>query len=170
MIYFYTTNKNKIKEAQEILGEPIRQNKKQLTEIQEIDLKKVLSHKFRQIKTLQRNFIVEDTALYLGKNREIGAMIKWFRPERIAKAFLGETAIAVCGIGYQYKDKRGFLFGEIKGTITEMRGKNGFGWDCVFRPDNFNKTFAKMTNKEKNKTSPRYKVLMELKQIYLKNL
>lgn len=46
--------------------------------------------------------------------------------------------------------------GEVKGTIVDApRGSNGFGYDPVFQPDGYDKTFAEMTDEEKNKISHR---------------
>ena len=46
--------------------------------------------------------------------------------------------------------------GEVKGTIVDApRGTNGFGYDPVFQPDGFDKTFAEMTDEEKNQISHR---------------
>lgn len=57
-----------------------------------------------------------------------------------------------------------YLFeGIIKGTITrEMRGSNGFGYDPVFMPDGFSKTFAEMSAEEKNSISHRKIALKKL--------
>ncbi|HEY1038869.1 MAG TPA: non-canonical purine NTP diphosphatase [Bacteroidia bacterium] len=54
-------------------------------------------------------------------------------------------------------DGKEYLFeGIIKGTIsTEKKGTNGFGYDPIFVPDGFSKTFAEMTLEEKNKISHR---------------
>ena len=46
--------------------------------------------------------------------------------------------------------------GEVKGVIVDApRGTNGFGYDPVFQPDGYDKTFAEMTDEEKNKISHR---------------
>ncbi len=46
--------------------------------------------------------------------------------------------------------------GIIEGTINQtMLGKNGFGYDPVFIPNGYSKTFAEMTKEEKNKISHR---------------
>ena len=39
--------------------------------------------------------------------------------------------------------------GVIKGNITEKKGNNGFGYDPIFIPDGYHKTFGEMNYKEK---------------------
>lgn len=43
--------------------------------------------------------------------------------------------------------------------INEKRGKSGFGYDPLFEPNGYEKTFAEMTNEDKNKISHRSKAL-----------
>lgn len=45
---------------------------------------------------------------------------------------------------------------------TSKRGDKGFGYDPVFQPDGFEKTFAEMTLKEKSQLSHRSKAVREL--------
>jgi XTP/dITP diphosphohydrolase len=46
--------------------------------------------------------------------------------------------------------------------IDEKRGKNGFGYDPIFIPENESKTFAEMDLSEKNKFSHRAKALKKM--------
>lgn len=57
-----------------------------------------------------------------------------------------------------------YLFeGTVNGTITtELRGSNGFGYDPVFMPDGYSKTFAEMSLEEKNSISHRKIALKKL--------
>lgn len=49
-----------------------------------------------------------------------------------------------------------FFEGRIAGEITtERRGENGFGYDPVFVPKGYSKTFAEMSDQEKNEISHR---------------
>ena len=56
------------------------------------------------------------------------------------------------------------FFGYSKGHIAlEPKGKTGFGYDPVFIPDGYRKTFAEMTGEEKDKLSHRGKALEKLR-------
>lgn len=58
--------------------------------------------------------------------------------------------------------------GIIKGTITEEKiGEEGFGYDSIFKPIGFDKTFGQMSLNEKSKISHRGKAVEEL--IYFLN-
>lgn len=61
-------------------------------------------------------------------------------------------------------DGREYLFeGKIYGSITdEKRGNNGFGYDPIFVPDGYSKTFAEMTKEEKAAISHRGIALKKL--------
>lgn len=53
--------------------------------------------------------------------------------------------------------------GTVNGTITkEIRGVDGFGYDPIFVPDGFDRTFAEMTLEEKNAISHRAKAVQAL--------
>ncbi|OGV45033.1 MAG: non-canonical purine NTP pyrophosphatase, RdgB/HAM1 family [Lentisphaerae bacterium GWF2_44_16] len=52
--------------------------------------------------------------------------------------------------------------GEVSGKITEApRGTNGFGYDPVFMPDGYDKTFGELSSEIKNKISHRAKAARE---------
>lgn len=53
--------------------------------------------------------------------------------------------------------------GIVEGEITwEKRGDSGFGYDPVFMPEGYNKTFAEMSMKEKNLISHRARAVQKL--------
>lgn len=167
-IYFLTSNQNKLTEAQDIIGNKIKVigQKIDLDEIQAVQSEKVIKHKIIQAKKAlkRKRFFIEDTALYLGTDKEIGALIKFFNNKRVAKAYLGESAEAVCSVGLS----NGKTFkGTIKGKIVKPRGRHGFGWDPIFQPNDCKKTFAQMTLAEKNKLSMRKLALEKLKKYLL---
>lgn len=60
----------------------------------------------------------------------------------------------------------GIVEGEI---INEKRGDKGFGYDPIFVPEGFNKTFAEMSMEEKNKVSHRARAFSKMYE-FLKGL
>lgn len=66
--------------------------------------------------------------------------------------------------------KEYFFEGRVNGTIaTEIMGDNGFGYDPIFIPDGFSKSFAQMSPEEKNAISHRGKAVEKLND-FLTNL
>ena len=66
--------------------------------------------------------------------------------------------------------KEYFFEGRVNGTIAiEIMGNNGFGYDPIFIPDGFSKSFAQMTPEEKNAISHRGKAIGKLNN-FLTNL
>lgn len=55
--------------------------------------------------------------------------------------------------------------GEVKGKIVEPHGTNGFGYDPIFMPDGYNKTFGEMPEKDKNKISHRANAFAKLMKL-----
>ena len=57
------------------------------------------------------------------------------------------------------------VVGKIKGTISnKILGKNGFGYDPIFIPKNYNKTFGEMPKSKKIKIDHRYLAFKMLKK------
>ena len=58
--------------------------------------------------------------------------------------------------------------GIIKGKIsTKKKGKNGFGYDPIFIPDGYNKTFAEMDPKLKMSIDHRFNAFIKLKKFFI---
>jgi len=58
--------------------------------------------------------------------------------------------------------------GRCDGIITiQEQGENGFGYDSMFIPNGFSKTFAEMTKEEKNRISHRSKAFEKFKSAFL---
>lgn len=172
MIKFITGNQGKLKEAKEILGE-VDSLDLDLIEIQEIDAKIIIEEKLKEAEKHHKGeFIVEDTSLYLDAlNGLPGPLIKWFMKTvgneglfGIAKKLGNSKAEAKTIVGYSDEDGNvQFFEGVIKGNITEPKG-TGFGWDPIFLPDGFDKTFGEMSAEEKNKISMRKIALEKLSE------
>jgi XTP/dITP diphosphohydrolase len=59
--------------------------------------------------------------------------------------------------------------GICSGTLGETPiGTNGFGYDPIFIPDGFSKTYAELTAEEKNLISHRARSLKKMKEVMIK--
>ncbi|TAN58553.1 non-canonical purine NTP pyrophosphatase [Patescibacteria group bacterium] len=164
MLYFITGNKNKFEEVRAIVGEVERLDI-DLPEIQDIDPKNIIRAKLLEaLKHREGEFIVEDTSLYLDcLNGLPGPLIKWFIKTigniglaDIAEKAGNNKAEAKTIIGYaKSRDEIYFFEGSVLGKIVAPRGDSDFGWDPIFQPDGYDKTFAQMSKEEKNKISMR---------------
>ncbi|MFA5743104.1 MAG: non-canonical purine NTP pyrophosphatase [Candidatus Paceibacterota bacterium] len=176
-LYFITGNKNKVDEAKAILGE-VEQLDIDLPEIQDIDANNIIEAKILEsFKYKDGGFFIEDTSLCLDcLNGLPGPLIKWFLKAignqglaDLAEKSGNYKAEAKTVIGYA-KSKREIYFfeGSIKGKIIAPQGEANFGWDPIFRPDGFDKSFAEMSREEKNNISMRRLALEKLNN-FLKN-
>lgn len=173
MIYFITGNKGKLTEAKTIIPE-LEGLDIDLPEIQEIDARKVIEAKLLEaIKHHDGEFIVEDTSLYFDAIPGLpGPLIKWFSKTignegmaDLVNKYENHSGKAVNQIGYINLDGEiSYFEGEITGEFVTPRGDNGFGWDPIFQPDGFQKTFAEMTADEKNQISMRRIAFEKLKE------
>lgn len=83
------------------------------------------------------------------------------KPNRKARF---RTVITLAGLGGLH-----FFEGVVEGTIITVRkGTDGFGYDPVFQPEGFTRTFAEMSIAEKNEMSHRARATQKL-IAFLKN-
>ena len=172
-IYFITHNKDKFKEVKAVLSN-IRQLDIDLPEIQHIDAREIIKVKLLEaMKYKEGELMVEDTSLYMNCiNGLPGPLVKWFMKTigneglfNIAKSFRDNKAIAKTIIGYAKSNGEIYFFeGSIEGIIVSPRGESGFGWDPIFQPKGYSKTFGEMSREEKNNISMRRIALEKLKE------
>ena len=170
-LVFATTNPDKIKEAEEILGLEIISEKIELDEIQSLDFVDVITHKAIQAyEKLGRPVLVEDSGIIfncLGKLP--GVFTKWFTKSidldnlvHLIDRYVDKTVVAVSYFGLYDGSNLKIGVGMLKGKIVPPRGKNGFGWDPIFIPDGSKETFAEMDGQTKNTLSMRKLALKDL--------
>jgi inosine triphosphate pyrophosphatase len=165
VLYFITGNNGKFLETQkELKTIEIEQKNIDLAEIQSMDAKEVIEHKLKEAsKYINGEYFVEDVCVNIDAlNGFPGPLIKWFLKSigrvgifEICKSKNNFGATAFCTIGYSNNSKIKFFQGEIQGQVVAPRGESNFGWDPIFVPTGFEKTFAEMTLEEKNKISHR---------------
>jgi non-canonical purine NTP pyrophosphatase (RdgB/HAM1 family) len=173
-ILFITGNKDKLREVRSLIP-TVQGMDMDLTEIQEIDAHKIITAKLAEAQKHQSSatFIVEDTSLYLdAMNGLPGPLVKWFVKAvgiegiyKLTESFRSTRATARTLIGYADEDSTVHFFeGSIEGMLVPPRGTDGFGWDAIFQPDGYEKTFAEMTTEEKSQCSMRKRAVEGLLQ------
>jgi XTP/dITP diphosphohydrolase len=184
-ICFATNNAHKVEEIQAILGD----NFKLLT-LAEINCREELpetgdtleANSLQKAKYLFDNYHVEcfadDTGLEVSAlNNEPGVYSARYAGEQrshadninlLLKNLAGKTdrsaqfrtVITLISAGQTYQFE-GFVKGKI---IEELKGTQGFGYDPIFMPEGFDRTFAEMSLEEKGKISHRgmaFRLLVE---------
>jgi non-canonical purine NTP pyrophosphatase (RdgB/HAM1 family) len=172
-ILLATSNEHKAKAVQSALGRPVKHIHIDLPEIQAIDVKEVIEHKAREAyRLVGQPVLVEDTSLAVRAwNGLPGALIRWFLEtvgaEGICKMLEGyEQLEATAETCLGYFDGHNFISfsGVVEGYIARRpRGANGFGWDPIFIPKGWDKTFAEMSPEEGASVSMRAAAIQKLR-------
>ncbi|CAL2092602.1 non-canonical purine NTP diphosphatase [Tenacibaculum sp. 190524A05c] len=182
-LVFATNNQNKLKEVQEMLPESIELlSPKDIGCFEDIEETATTLEGNAQIKanhiTNNYNFncFADDTGLEVDAlNGEPGVYSARYAGEpanaennmQKLLSSLGETVdrkahfrTSIC----LNLDGKQFLFdGICKGEIlTEKKGEKGFGYDPVFQPEGYNKSFAEMSSEAKNEISHRGLAIQKL--------
>ena len=77
----------------------------------------------------------------------------------------GTAAQFICSLTIQWPDgKKISEVGKLKGNISQKKGQNGFGYDPIFIPFGYKKTFAEMEYKEKLLIDHRYVAYQKLEK------
>ncbi len=108
------------------------------------------------------------SARYAGENADDRANLEKLLREMKDVPSGRRGARFVCCIAIASDEKSRTFMGYVEGTIgTEPRGENGFGYDPVFFPKGHDRTFAEMSDTEKNAMSHRARALQELQKYIL---
>lgn len=161
---FVTGNRNKLREAERILGFLPDSMDVDLPEVQSLDLLEVVHAKADEArKHVDGALVVEETGLELhAMNGFPGPLVKWMLqaigPIGIARsvhALDDARATARCLLVFD-----GFVDGEhcrlvAEGAthgrlVLEPQGDEGFGWDPIFVPDGEERTYAQLSGTEKD--------------------
>ena len=169
---FATGNHQKLKEFEKILGIKLNHSDLDLDEIQSIEVEEVAKHKAKQAYDLLKEpVIIEDTGLYFEElNGLPGALVKFFVKKLTLEKICSlvkenRKAKAITCIAYFDGENLKTFIGETKGKIAEEpRGTNGFGWDPIFIPEGYDKTFAELTDEEKTSKFMRKEAIKKLKE------
>ncbi|RLE65377.1 MAG: non-canonical purine NTP pyrophosphatase, RdgB/HAM1 family [Thermoprotei archaeon] len=183
-VFFVTKNRGKLKEAEVILssyGIEVKMLAVEKEEIQSYNLEEIALHALRRIDFQDAPFFVEDAGLfiealngfpgpyssYVYKTIGCRGILKLLEGIDNRKAyFLSVVALKIPSTG-----KVEVFKGKIDGFIADkMQGEKGFGFDPIFMPDGYKRTFAEMSVEEKNRYSHRGKALRKMGEWIVKNL
>ena len=166
-----TSNIGKIEEINAILGIDHKVYTIEVPEIKSLDLDEVITAKAKAAyEKIKKPVLVTDVSLEIeGFGGLPGPFVKFFLKtlgaEKTVKLVKGSRRTKVTDAVAIYDGK---IFKIFKGTIwgkviPKARGTSGFGFDFVFVPDGYTKTWAQMPSSVKNKISHRAMALKKLK-------
>lgn len=153
-VYLLTGNKNKLAEAESILGTSLKHIDLDLDEIQELDPKKVIEHKLKQgYDAVKKPVFLWDVSLCIScLNGFPGPLIKWFWKQvglekvcEIVHRYEDTSAEIVILLGYHDGKAIKYFEARTKGHISaKPMGDKGWAWDPIFIPEGHDKTYAQM--------------------------
>mmetsp|Transcript_18601 Transcript_18601/g.46938 ORF Transcript_18601/g.46938 Transcript_18601/m.46938 type:complete len:205 (-) Transcript_18601:120-734(-) len=180
-ITFVTGNAKKLAEVRAIVGEelPMTSKKIDLPELQG-EPEDVSREKCKlAAKESGGPVLVEDTSLcFNALNGLPGVYIKWFLEgigheglNNMLMAYDDKSAYAQCIFAYCKgpEDEPVVFVGRTEGKVVPARGPLDFGWDPIFQPDGFDKTYAELDKEVKNGISHRGRSLEKVKAYFKEN-
>ena len=164
-ITLVTGNHGKLREWQRLMPPDISMvaHDIDVPEIQSLDAEAIVADKAkRAFDILQTPVCVEDVTAGLVKlNGLPGPFIKFFLKSLGNDALYqlagapDEPAYVGCSMAYFDGTQLLTVYAELHGRVVAPRGDNGFGFDATFMPDGSDKTFAEMTDAQKDQYSHR---------------
>ena len=163
---FVSTNRGKFLEVEELLrpyGVTVRWKRRMLPEPQADRLEEVAESKLRATTDIEGPVLVEDSGLFIDslggfpgvysahflKLWGFGPILELLRRRSRAASF---RAV----VGLRKGGRTRTFVGEVRGTIARTpRGTGGFGYDPIFIPEGWRKTFAEMPRDAKSSLSHR---------------
>ena len=173
-ISFATENLDKISEANQILSEfkiNLEQANVKKVEIQAEQLEEIVTFALNMIPNDALPIIIEDSGLFIDALNGFPGPYSSFVFEKIGcdgilRLMANEQvrqAEFVSVVGYKYEGRKILFKEKTVGTISNIKvGKSGFGFDPIFIPEGYVKTFAQMSLFEKNQLSHRGKSFRRL--------
>jgi non-canonical purine NTP pyrophosphatase (RdgB/HAM1 family) len=160
-----SSNPNKGIEAERILGVPVLRVALALPEIQAATVEEITRYKVEVARNKgYSRLVVEDVSLGFDELGNFpGPYVRWLLEvaggkglAAIAYALNNRAAKAQCCVGYWNGREVKLFLGEVAGQIlVQPRGARHFGWDAWFQPRDSEKTFAEMSDEEKDAASHR---------------
>ena len=174
-LFFVSSNNHKYQEAKIILdslGINIGYLKSDLEEIQSNSLNAIAMAKARDaFSKFKKPVIIEDDGLFIDSidgfpGPYSSYVFKTIGTKGILNLLKNNRKAKFISI-ITYCDKKSLqsFEGKLDGRISKSQEGKGWGFDPIFIPNNYKKTFAELNNK--NKLSHRYKALKKFSKWYL---
>jgi XTP/dITP diphosphohydrolase len=172
-ITFVSTNPGKFHEVRDVLrpyGLRVRWKRRELPEPQADDLAEVVAAKLDAVRDIPGYVLVEDSGLFIPSLAGFPGVysayfLRIWKFEPIFELLQGRRRSAhfQTVAGLQKGRQRWMFDGKVTGTITRRAaGKAGFGYDPIFVPDGWDRTFAEASPSEKNAISHRARAVRQI--------
>ena len=175
-VTFVSTNPGKFREIRDVLrpyGVRVRWKRRRLPEPQAEGLDAVVAAKLDAVADLKGYVVVEDSGLFIPSLRGFPGVYSahfleiWgFGPifelmrHRARKAYFQST------VGLRFGRKSWTFTGRVAGRIAlRAAGSGGFGYDPIFVPNGWRRTFAQGTPAEKNAISHRGRAIRQVGEL-----
>ncbi len=171
MFKLVTHNRNKYEEMRKIVSN-LEMIEMEYPEIQANTLEEVVDFSLNYLSgIIEGNFIIDDSGLFIDALNDFPGVYSAYvfdtignegilklMEEKTRRDAYFKTIIGIRFNGINYK-----LVGICHGKIAEEeRGSNGFGYDPIFIPEGYDRTFGEMKREEKNRISHRGKATRKL--------
>jgi XTP/dITP diphosphohydrolase len=180
-VWFLTHNTNKFREASAILapmGVRIRHLDRSKIEIQDSRQENIARFALlNALKDQRKSILVEDSGIfiedldgfpgpyssYVYDTIGLKGVLATLRGHKVRRAYFEAT------VAFGSPTIKPHLFrGRVKGRISDrILGKNGFGYDPIFIPDGYNKTFGQSSQAFKNDRSHRARAFQSFARWYV---
>ncbi len=167
---FITGNAHKARSVAKHLEFPIKHKKLDLVEIQSLDLHEVITFKAKEAYAqIKKPVLVEDTSfVFAALGRLPGTLIKWFEEMgneklcRMLDPYSDRSATVHISLGLYDGEELKIFTHAVHGTVSDKPRGEGLGWSPTFIPEGFKKTWAELTEEEREPISGRKKALKQL--------
>lgn len=170
---FVSTNRGKLAEVRHVLreyGVPVRWLRRTLPEPQADTLEEVVRSKLAAVRDVRGPVLVEDSGLFIDSLNGFPGVYSahflraWGFPPILELLRTRDRSAAFRAVAGLRLGSRMILFtGEVRGSIARRpRGEGGFGYDPIFVPSGWTKTFAQVPRAAKNELSHRGKALRQV--------
>lgn len=164
-VILVTSNSGKASEFSRLLGIEVEAMKVPLPEVQGLDVREVARAKaLAAFEQIGRPVLVDDSGIEFSAWSGLpGALTSWFMDTvgndgliQMLTGFTDRDARVVTALGYCTASGVQVVDGVVSGHIAASPvGTNGFGYDPIFIPNGAQKTFAEMSDDEKDVNSMR---------------